>query len=123
MTCLFKCTIHGCFVSEIQSSRDSREPFDAISGALLKYFGASSATGQDELPSTSTATQASSEMVSVPQDEELPSTSTATQASSEMVSTLEEQPPSMSSATVSPQQEEPSGGFLQVCVFVFLQTF
>ncbi|XP_030005962.1 GBF-interacting protein 1-like [Sphaeramia orbicularis] len=66
-------------------------------GAFLKYFGSSHATGHDEPSSTPSA----SGMFSVPQDEELPSTSSDTQTSG-MVWTLEEQPPFMSSETVSP---------------------
>uniref|UniRef100_A0A4W5L0X3 Uncharacterized protein n=1 Tax=Hucho hucho TaxID=62062 RepID=A0A4W5L0X3_9TELE len=37
-------------------------------GALLKYFGAPSGTGQDEEPSTSSATQVSSQMLSEDED-------------------------------------------------------
>ncbi len=51
----------------------------AISGALLKYFGASSPNGQDE-PPTSPTTQDSAGMVSALQDE-LPSMSSATHMS------------------------------------------
>ncbi len=51
----------------------------AISGALLKYFGASSAAGQDETP-TSPTTQDSAGMVSNLQDD-LPSMSSATHVS------------------------------------------
>lgn len=67
-----------------------------ISGSLLKYFGASSATGQEE-PPTSPATHDSAGIVSEPQDEDQPSTSSATQASSGMV--LQDELPSISSAT------------------------
>ena len=60
----------------------------SISGALLKYFGASSATGQDEPPTS--PTRQDSAVVSLLQDGEQPSTSSATQASSGMVSTLQD---------------------------------
>uniref|UniRef100_A0A4W5LI17 TTF-type domain-containing protein n=1 Tax=Hucho hucho TaxID=62062 RepID=A0A4W5LI17_9TELE len=72
-------------------------------GALLKYFGAPSGTGQDEEPSTSSATQASSEMISEPQDEE-PSTSSATQVSSQMFSEPEDEDEDPFAST-SPQQD------------------
>ncbi|XP_031693077.1 uncharacterized protein LOC109900259 isoform X1 [Oncorhynchus kisutch] len=72
-------------------------------GALLKYFGAPSGTGQDEKPSTSSATQASSEMISEPQDEE-PSTSSATQVSSQMLSEPEDEDEDPFTST-SPQQD------------------
>uniref|UniRef100_A0AAQ4PZ01 Cystatin domain-containing protein n=1 Tax=Gasterosteus aculeatus aculeatus TaxID=481459 RepID=A0AAQ4PZ01_GASAC len=62
----------------------------------FKIFGASSATGQEE-PPTSPATHDSAGIVSEPQDEDQPSTSSATQASSGMV--LQDELPSISSAT------------------------
>uniref|UniRef100_A0A4W5KZZ6 Uncharacterized protein n=1 Tax=Hucho hucho TaxID=62062 RepID=A0A4W5KZZ6_9TELE len=40
----------------------------SLLGALLKYFGAPSGTGQDEEPSTSSATQVSSQMLSEDED-------------------------------------------------------
>ena len=82
--------------------------FNANSGALLKYFGAPSGTGQDEEPSTSSATQASSEMTSEPQDEE-PSTSSATQVSSQMLSESEHEDEDPYASTF-PQQDS-SGVF------------
>ncbi|XP_048084498.1 zinc finger MYM-type protein 5-like [Alosa alosa] len=68
-------------------------------GALLKYFGASSATAQDEPPTAP-----------VSQDEEEPSTSSDAQASSEVVPVLEDEHQSMSpqtspSTSASPQHE------------------
>ena len=83
--------------------------FNANSGALLKYFGAPSGTGQDEDPSTSSATQASSEITSEPQDED-PSTSSATQGSSQMLSEPEDEDPF---ASTSPQQDS-SGVFVRM---------
>ena len=85
----------------------------AISGALPKYFGASSATDHDE-PSPSSATQASPGMVSTLQDE-LPSMSSATQISPQK-SDIENED---LFASTSPQHE-PSGGFLHTsaCVCV-----
>ncbi|KAI7800882.1 transposase [Triplophysa rosa] len=68
-------------------------------GALLKYFGASSATGQDE-PPTSPATQVSSGMVSTLQDE-LPSMSSATHMSPQ-ISDIEDED---LFASTSPQHE------------------
>ena len=80
--------------------------FNENSGALLKYFGAPSGTGQDEEASTSSATQASSEIISEPQDEE-PSTSSATQVSSQMLSEDEGEDPFASTS--------PAGFFMCVC--------
>ena len=102
----------------------------SISGALLKYFGASSATGGQDEPPTSPARQDSAEDQD---EEEQPSTSSAPTHSG-MVLTLQDEPPSMSSA-VSPQisdiededlfasrptspQHEPSGWFLHISLFV-----
>ena len=85
----------------------------AISGAIKKYFGAFSATGQDE-PPTSPATQDSAGIISVPQDE-LPSMSSATQISPQILDIENED----LFASTSPQHE-PSGGFLHTsaCVCV-----
>ncbi len=79
----------------------------SISGALLKYFGASSATGQDE-PPTSPTTQDSAGMVSNLLDE-LPSMSSATHMSPH-ISDIEDEDLFASTST----QHETSGGFLHI---------
>ncbi|XP_071239331.1 uncharacterized protein [Salvelinus alpinus] len=100
--------------AQFRKKRKEEEKCAEDKGALLKYFGAPSGTSQDEEPSTSSATQAYSEIISEPQDED-PSTSSATQASSEMISEPQDEDPSTSSATQAssemisePQDEEPS---------------
>ena len=55
--------------------------FNANAGALFKYFGAPSATSQDEELSTSAATHMSPQMLSDPEDED-PITSTSPQQDS-----------------------------------------
>ncbi len=85
----------------------------SISGALLKYFGASSATGQDE-PPTSPTTQDSAGMVSTLQDE-IPSMSSATHMSPQ-ISDIEDE--DLFASTSS--QHEPSGAFLHVFLCVYL---
>ncbi|XP_054470216.1 glutamate-rich protein 1 isoform X1 [Anoplopoma fimbria] len=78
---------------QLESINSAEDP----AGALLKYFGASSATGGQDEPPTSPARQDSAEDQD---EEEQPSTSSATHSG--MVLTLQDEPPSMSSA-VSPQ--------------------
>ncbi len=85
----------------------------AISGALLRYFGASSAIGQDE-PPTSPTTQDSAGMASTLQDE-LPSMSSATLISPQ-ISDIEDEDLFAFTST----QHEPSGGFLHVSLFLSL---
>ncbi len=77
----------------------------AISVALPKYFGASSATGQDEPP---TSPQDSAGMVSTLQDE-LPSMSSATHMTPQISDIKDED---LFASTSS--QHETSGGFLHV---------